>query len=458
MNGAMSNICVHPGRDPTVSARAAPRRLRRGARARAERAGGQLVRDGRGARADRRHLPHLFHELSPTGSPAPVIGARRALHQAARADRRVRGGRRWTAERYNGGRYRIVPNGVDVDAARPRPAAADERLGCCSSAAPRSARGCRCCCARSRRCGASACDARLTVAGATREEVEPYLLETEGVEVLGPRDRGGEVAPAARGRPAVRAVARRRELRHGPHRGVCVRHAGRRFATSPAIATCARAASTACSCPPGDAGRARRGAARPRARPRAARAHGALRHASARSASRGRTSPARCSERLRATRSPQPQPGGTSARRALATNAVSAPTEPGPRVPPAPPALARARAAPSGRRRAARVGSPRRRGRRRVAGIGLTALALERIGHAARSATRSWHATPFWVLFAFALMCASMLLRAESWHAILRAALPGVARAAPRRGARRDDRRADVRDAARRGSASPRAR
>jgi phosphatidylinositol alpha-mannosyltransferase len=31
-----------------------------------------------------------------------------------------------------------------------------------------------------------------------------------------------------------------------------------------------------------------------------------------------------------------------------------------------------------------------------------------------------------WVFFAFALMCTSMLLRAESWHAILRAALPGV--------------------------------
>ena len=31
-----------------------------------------------------------------------------------------------------------------------------------------------------------------------------------------------------------------------------------------------------------------------------------------------------------------------------------------------------------------------------------------------------------WVLVAFALMCASMLVRAEAWHAILRAALPGT--------------------------------
>ena len=35
-------------------------------------------------------------------------------------------------------------------------------------------------------------------------------------------------------------------------------------------------------------------------------------------------------------------------------------------------------------------------------------------------------ATEVWVLVAFALMCSSMLLRAEAWHAILRAALPGT--------------------------------
>jgi phosphatidylinositol alpha-mannosyltransferase len=60
-----------------------------------------------------------------------------------------------------------------------------------------------------------------------------------------------------------------------------------------------------------------------------------------------------------------------------------------------------------------------------VAGIGLTALALDRIGlePIGRSLLA---ATPIWVLLAFALMCASMLLRAEAWNAILRAALPGI--------------------------------
>jgi phosphatidylinositol alpha-mannosyltransferase len=58
-----------------------------------------------------------------------------------------------------------------------------------------------------------------------------------------------------------------------------------------------------------------------------------------------------------------------------------------------------------------------------VAGAGLTALAFQRIGlHSIVLAVLA--ATPVWVLVAFALMCASMLVRAEAWHAILRAALP----------------------------------
>ena len=70
-------------------------------------------------------------------------------------------------------------------------------------------------------------------------------------------------------------------------------------------------------------------------------------------------------------------------------------------------------------RRAAIVGAA-------VGGIGLTALALDHIG--IESIGRAVvAATPVWVLVAFALMCASMLIRAEAWHAILRAALPGTA-------------------------------
>jgi phosphatidylinositol alpha-mannosyltransferase len=102
------------------------------------------------------------------------------------------------------------------------------------------------------------------------------------------------------------------------------------------------------------------------------------------------------------------------------------PAEPGPRVRPRRlPSLEPRESAPSGRRRTARL---LRRGAilgGAAAGIGLTALALDRIG--LESIGKSLlAATPIWVLVAFALMCGSMLLRAEAWHAILRAALPGL--------------------------------
>ena len=60
-----------------------------------------------------------------------------------------------------------------------------------------------------------------------------------------------------------------------------------------------------------------------------------------------------------------------------------------------------------------------------IAAVGLAALALDRIGIDAIGRAML-AATPVWVLAAFALMCSSMLVRAEAWHAILCAALPGV--------------------------------
>jgi phosphatidyl-myo-inositol alpha-mannosyltransferase len=58
-----------------------------------------------------------------------------------------------------------------------------------------------------------------------------------------------------------------------------------------------------------------------------------------------------------------------------------------------------------------------------VAGIGLSYLALQRIG-TDQIVESLVAATPVWVLVALALMCISMLVRAEAWTAILRAALP----------------------------------
>ena len=60
-----------------------------------------------------------------------------------------------------------------------------------------------------------------------------------------------------------------------------------------------------------------------------------------------------------------------------------------------------------------------------VAGFALAVLALRRIGvvDIARALLDS---SPVWVLVSLGLMASSMVLRALAWHAILRAALPGV--------------------------------
>ena len=139
----------------------------------------------------------------------------------------------------------------------------------------------------------------------------------------------------------------------------------------------------------------------------------------------------------------QPQPATRAAR--LARNVGLTPAEPGPRVRPRRLPSLEVKEAPTTRRRRARLA---RRGLvlgGALAGIGLTALALDRIG--LESIARSLlAATPIWVLVAFALMCASMLVRAEAWHAILCAALPGDPRPPPRHRSRHDDRRPDVGD------------
>ena len=78
-----------------------------------------------------------------------------------------------------------------------------------------------------------------------------------------------------------------------------------------------------------------------------------------------------------------------------------------------------------GRSRARAMAWARRAGLAVAAGGGLllTALALQRIGldRVGESLLRS---SPSWVIAALGVMCASMVLRALSWHAILRAALP----------------------------------
>ena len=220
-------------------------------------------------------------------------------------------------------------------------------------------------------------DARLTVAGATREEVQPFLLDAGGHRHRRPRHRGREVVAARAGRPALRAVARRRELRHGADRGVRVRHAGRLLRHRGLPRRRPRRRSTAVLVPPGDPtalGEALHELGeRPRAARRDARARARARRAVRVAARGGR---ARVAVRGGGRR---PEPPSAAQRLAVRDRACAAPTS-ARALPPAgflrssrpirAPAAATRSASP---RRAAVVGCA-------ALGVGLTALALDHIG------------------------------------------------------------------------------
>ncbi|HKP89447.1 MAG TPA: glycosyltransferase family 4 protein, partial [Thermoleophilaceae bacterium] len=184
MNGAVSNVCVSPYstsvlgralRDPSFDV--------------------FHVHEPNGAVASwfavenaRLPLVGTFHAYSSNpvsnGIAANVLNARR-LYSKLHARIAVSEAARWTAQRFCGGHYRIVPNGVDLSAAPagPKPAADHLRLLFVGRAEER--KGLPVLLRAFEALRAAGVHARLTVAGATEEEVEPYLLDREGVDVRG---------------------------------------------------------------------------------------------------------------------------------------------------------------------------------------------------------------------------------------------------------------------------------
>ena len=422
MNGAVSNLSMFPEAVATVS-----RELRSGRYdvAHVHEPNAPVV-SWYAAESSRLPTVATFHTYSTSGLAhfaANAAGARR-IYSKLGARIAVSEAARWTAQRFYGGRYRIVPNGVDLSQAQPRTGAwiagphpelrilfvgrAEERKGLpVLLRAFEALRG-------------AGIEARLTIAGATEAEVEPLLLEPDGVEVAGRVDDdekwrllgeadllsapslGGEsfgmvlTEAFASGTPVVASrIPGYREVVHDGRDGLLV--------------------------PVGDAvelGEALRSLALDPER----RLHMA---ANARESAERYAWPRVAAEVTevyeQALEAPQPE----RRRVRLGRRVGVIPTEPGPRVPPRRlPSLEPSEPA-AGRRRAARVARRVLVGAGVVLGAGLAALALQRIG--IESIGRALlAATPVWVLAAFAVMCASMLLRAEAWHAILRAALPGV--------------------------------
>jgi phosphatidylinositol alpha-mannosyltransferase len=116
-----------------------------------------------------------------------------------------------------------------------------------------------------------------------------------------------------------------------------------------------------------------------------------------------------------------PTPASAPARAAVRLglrSAAGGPRRPARRLPSLDPRPSRRMRAKRLARRAAFVAGA-------AAATGGAWLALQRIGWNAVAAS-VLASSPAWVLLAIGLMCASMVLRAVSWHAILRAALPAA--------------------------------
>jgi len=369
-------------------------------------------------------LVGTFHTYATNAVPH---GAARALGAARRMQRlhgriAVSEAAAWTARRFYGGRYVIVPNGVAVPHELPAPVRAVSgrlRIAFVGQAVERKGlpvllsafEGLR-----------EHVDAELAIVGAVPDEVEPLLLDARGVRVLGRvgdaektrvlREADVLCAPSlggesfgmvlteafAQGTPVVASdIAGYRDVvRHGVD-GLLVPHGDARtlaetlrdLALSPARREAmARAAAEH---------------AHRYAWPRVAREVAGVYEEAV--AARRRTRPVRARER--------------AASRLALTSADGRPKIPAMRLASLEPTP------PEGRRHARVKAAARRAGLAMAAGGGvvLTALAMQRIG-VDRIGASLLRSSPPWVIAALGVMCLSMVLRAISWHAILRAALP----------------------------------
>jgi phosphatidyl-myo-inositol alpha-mannosyltransferase len=368
-------------------------------------------------------LVGTFHAYSTnrfTNNLANLIGARRVFnHLHVRIA--VSEAAAWTAERFFGGRYRIVPNGVEVpDGGAPAlstPRAADDplRIAFVGQAVERKGLPVL---LRAFEALHEHIPVELTIVGANREEVEPLLLDERGIAILG---RVGD--------EEKRAVLQAADVLCAPSLG------GESFgmvlteafaAGTPVVASdiagyrdVVRDGIDGALVPRGDATALAEtlrdlwlDPARRVAMGRAAAEH-AERYAW----------PHIAAEVMEAYEDAAATPAPQGAVRRAAVRVGALPADLAPRVParrlptlePPPPAGTR-RPALALLRRAAMILFA-------VLALAGTVLAFRRIGvQAILSALVD--SSPAWVLTGLGIMCGAMAVRAVAWHAILKAALP----------------------------------
>src|SRR5215207_3067446 len=360
---------------------------------------------------------HCYSESTPPHAIAALMGARRKLNRLT-VRIAVSDAAAWTGRRFYGGEYRVVPNGVALPAGGappPRRRAPGEPLEIVFVGQAVDRKGLSIL-VRAFEALRGHVAANLTIVGASEPEVAPLLVERAGVTVL------GRVSDAEK-----RAALERADVLAAPSLG------GESFgmvltegfaAGTPVVASdiagyrdVVRDGVDGLLVPRGDAtalAETLRDLALAPERTAAlglAAGAGAERYAWPRVAEQVVSA----YEDARAV----PRPEGPAERAAVRIGLRSAdlgPRRPARRLPSLEPAPSTAR----------RAGALMRRGAIALAALGAAGgsyLALERIG-LDRVAHTLVTSSPVWVLVGLALMCASMIFRAVSWHAILKAALP----------------------------------
>jgi phosphatidyl-myo-inositol alpha-mannosyltransferase len=361
-----------------------------------------------------------FHAYSTKRVPnwiANLLGARRKFNQL-HARIAVSEAAAWTGRRWFGGEYRVIPNGVDLDAPPVRPKSRSEELRLLFVGRPEERKGLPVL-VQAFEGLAEHVPARLTVIGADQEDVRRYLGDPaveSGIEALGSVD-GEELWRHLHEADVLCAPSLA-----GESFGMVLTEA---FAAgTPVVASAIAGYSDVVTdgtdgvlVPPADPQRLAEELqriylepARRDAMGRAAR-ETAARYAWPRVAEQVEEvyrevqdvrEPATAGTHLTRRTGLQPIDGGPRRRPRRLPSLDPAPAQ----------AVARHRVA-------RRVGL----GVAGVLGVGLTALAAHRIGvqNVVASIVRS---DAGWVLIATALMMASMVMRAASWFAIARAALP----------------------------------
>jgi phosphatidylinositol alpha-mannosyltransferase len=366
-------------------------------------------------------LVGTFHSYSTKWLPngvANAIGARRMLnHLHVRIA--VSEAAAWTGRRWFGGHYRVIPNGVhvapDVDALAARPASDRLRIVFIGQAVERKGLPLL---LRAFEALREHIPCELAVIGPSREELEPLLLDTHGVEMLGKVDEAQKRSVLA-GADVLCAPSI-----GGESFGMVLTEA---FAAgTPVIASdiagyrdVVRDGVDGVLVPPGDAQQLavalRDLYEEPERRARLAReaAAGAGRFAW----------PEVAAEVIDAYRDAiaTPAPAGALQRAAVRIGARPAdlkPHAPARRLPTLEltPTASRRNVAFSLLRRLAFLAVL-------LAGATLGWLELQHIG-LANIASALINSSPTFVLLGLAIMCSAMVLRAFSWHAILKAALP----------------------------------